>query len=79
MVWTVAYPHGSYTGAMSYEHEPTGPICESITPLTIAPASFSGSPASLSRLAPKSLLRRSWRHCYLCGRYSVLTVIVLAS
>lgn len=26
-------PHGSYTGAMSYEQELAGPICESITPL----------------------------------------------
>jgi len=43
-------PHGSYTGAMSYEHEPSGPICESISPSTVAPASFSVLPASRSRL-----------------------------
>jgi hypothetical protein len=36
---------------MSYEHEPAGPICESVTPWTVVPASFFDAPASLSRLA----------------------------
>jgi hypothetical protein len=44
-------PHGSYTGAMSYEYEPAGAIWQSVTPSTVAPASFSNLPASLSRLA----------------------------
>ena len=68
-------PHRSYTGAMSYEHEPAGAIWQSVTPSTVAPASFSDLPASLSRLAAKSLFRRSWRHCYLCGRYFGLTLL----
>jgi hypothetical protein len=38
-------PRGSYTGAMSYEHEPAGLIRESFTPLLlVAPASFSNTP-----------------------------------
>ena len=60
-------PHRSYTGAMSYEHEPAGAIWQSVTPSTVAPASFSDLPATL--------FRRSWRHCYLCGRYFGLTLL----
>jgi hypothetical protein len=38
-------PRGSYTGAMSYEHEPAGLIRKSFTPLlVVAPASFSYTP-----------------------------------
>lgn len=45
-------------------------------PLAVAPASFT----SLSRHAVSTgchtgLVRRSWRHCYLCGRYHPLTVV----
>jgi len=66
-------PHGSYTGAMSYEQSQPVPICESVTPSTVAPASFSAVPASLTRLIgrhPSALVHRSWRHCYLRGRHA---------
>lgn len=61
---------------------PAGPICPSVTPsLYLAPASFFqptllAPPVSQSTgCHPNPLFRRSWRHCYLRGRYPLLTVV----
>ena len=75
-------PHGSYTGAMSYEHEPADPssmnqslhCCSSRKLLLPSLLALPVSP-SLPAAHLKSLLRRSWRHCYLCGRYRPLAVV----
>ncbi|KAF2828094.1 hypothetical protein CC86DRAFT_204191 [Ophiobolus disseminans] len=73
-------PHGSYTGAMSYEHEPAGPVCESLhccSSRKLLSPSLLVLPVWLSVAAATQnpLLRRSWRHCYLCGRYRALAVV----
>ncbi|KAH6857402.1 hypothetical protein BKA58DRAFT_325194 [Alternaria rosae] len=57
---------------MSYEQEPAGAIWVSVTPSSVAPASFSALPASLSRLAgchpsPSSAARGVTAICSPCA------------
>jgi len=64
-------PHGSYTGAMSYEHERELHCCSSRKLLSPSLLALPVSPC-LPAATQNPLLRRS---CYLCGRYRSLAVV----